>query len=135
MPSTLRESAEVFAGLARLGISAPHALILCRAARTLHTWSERECNGNIQRDETTGKCHYYYTRGPRAGDRISGPAIPDRESGALRRIAAVLQAYPGLAFHHQGDPRGAPLYIYRVADLRPGADIASCYSSIGSPVY
>lgn len=63
----------------------------------------------LERDETTGKpfrCVY-----PHTGASYK-TAIADREAGALRRIAAVCKAL-GINFYHQGDPRGAALYVSR----------------------
>jgi hypothetical protein len=37
--------------------------------------------------------------------------VPDRERGALKRLAAIMKGYPDLVPYVQGDPRGAPLYI------------------------
>lgn len=38
-------------------------------------------------------------------------SIPDRERGALKRLATIMARYPALASYVQGDPRGASLYI------------------------
>jgi hypothetical protein len=90
------------------------ANVLRRAQKTLHRWAELECGHSddyrswcISRDEDTdlpymevhphtGKTHRY--------------RVPDRERGALKRIAKVC-AERGLHFYHQGDPRGCALYI------------------------
>lgn len=53
----------------------------------------------------------------RNGVRVVGgmsrwTAIPDRETGAIKRVAAVCQAN-GLHFYHQTDPRGYALYVAR----------------------
>ena len=36
--------------------------------------------------------------------------IPDRERGALRRVAEICERL-GLHYYHQGDPRGCALYV------------------------
>lgn len=104
--------------LHRAGINATHeqAHILRRAAMVLHRWAELECgDGNdraswsIERDETTGKpffCTY-----PHDG-KSHRRAIPDREKGALKRVAAVCREL-GVHYYHQTDPRGCALYVSR----------------------
>jgi hypothetical protein len=104
----------IYALADRLNISADDALALRRASMTLSAWAVAECgNSNeraswaIERDETTGKpfrCIY-----PHAGKPSRYP-VPDRESGALRRIAAICKA-AGIHWHHQTDPRGLALYL------------------------
>lgn len=92
------------------GITTEECGTLRRAELTLHRWAERECgdgsNWAIERDETTGKPFNVY-HGPGKPSRY---AIPDREAGALRRVAAVCAAY-GLHYYHQPDPRGCALYV------------------------
>ena len=87
------------------------AKTLRRAAIAIHTWSEHECNGLIQRDEKTGKPFYYReSRYVSANDpRCFSPA-PDREAGAIKRIAEVCKRL-GLHYYIQGDPRGGTLYV------------------------
>lgn len=104
---------------------------------TLSNWNEQECgNGNetmswsIERDETTGKpfrCFY-----PHDGKPTRTP-IADREKGALVRAKATLEKYPELMFYHQGDCRGASLYVLRKADVN-GCDVSSVYNH-GVAVY
>ncbi len=114
---------ELIARLAHHGISLDFdsANTLRRAELTLQRWSELECgNGNdygswaIERDEHSEvpfMVHHHYMHG--AGqDSVSRTRIPDREAGALRRVAAICAAN-GLYFYHQGDPRGCALYVDR----------------------
>jgi hypothetical protein len=105
------------------GITSPELDTLLRCQRVLHTWAEHECNGTIQRDDETGKPYWYneYT-----GARCYH--TPDRETGALKRAAAIAQAH-GLTIYHQGDPRGCCLYILRPGDVPEGSDPGSCYSN------
>ncbi|MHB1310624.1 MAG: hypothetical protein ACYC3L_01315 [Gemmatimonadaceae bacterium] len=106
----------------RLGIALDFddAWTLRRAALTLHRWHEEECNGTIQRDEEIGSMtegrpfRWIDGMGYGAPIRSSCP-IPDREKGALARIADVC-ARNGLAFYVQTDQRGAPLYVARPGD-------------------
>lgn len=119
---------------------------LLRCSRALHTWAEHECNGAIQRGDNGKPAWYNTTSGMRIG------TTPDRETGALKRIAAILAPHapkqytadtcpgrpcgsecdhksPGLTFYHQGDPRGCCLYILRPGDVPEGKDPGSCYSN------
>jgi hypothetical protein len=121
---------EMLQRLRSAGISNDDAIALRRAAMALHRWHERECgdaDGNcIERDESTGIPYATYdlnSNGKRGRIRI-----PDRETGALKRIATILARYPGFAYYIQGDPRGAPLYILRPGDVPAGAEIAACYN-------
>lgn len=100
----------------RLDITTDDARILRRAEMTLHRWAELECgDGNdfaswsIERDEVTGKP--FNVTYPHKGTSYRSPC-PDREAGALRRVAEVCQRN-GLHFHHQTDPRGCALYVSR----------------------
>lgn len=83
-----------------------HALRL--DAMRLHRWAEAECNGDIQRDETTGKCFRHY------GHNGPGPFFTvktaDRETPARKRIEALCKRY-NLALEMQGDPRGAAVKV------------------------
>lgn len=85
-------------------ITTSDADTLRRAEMTLHRWAEHECNGTIQRDETTGTPYRYTNDGRRCG------IAPDREAGALRRVKEVCERL-GVAFYHQTDPRGCALYV------------------------
>lgn len=88
---------------------------LRRAELTLQRWAEQECgDGNeygswdIERDEKTDKpyrCYYSHT-----SNRVQRTAIPDRERGALKRVAALCERL-GLYWYHQTDPRGCALYV------------------------
>ena len=84
------------------------AKVLRRAQMTLHRWAEEECNGTIQRQDGTDIPLRYYPE--RYGVRNVGAVIPDREAGALRRVAEVCKA-AGLHYYHQTDPRGCALYV------------------------
>lgn len=114
--SARAETYEVLRRLNSRGIAASfeQAEVLRRAQLTLHRWAELECgDGNdyaswsIERDEATGipyRCTYPH-RGEARRERI-----PDREAGALRRVAAVCRAL-GAHYYHQTDPRGCALYV------------------------
>jgi hypothetical protein len=107
--------------LGELGLHQPEIDTLLRCSRTLHMWAEHECNGVIQRDDETGKPYWYTVTGKRYG------ASPDRETGALKRAAAIAEAH-GLTIYHQGDPRGCCLYIIRPGDVPEGQTVDAWYS-------
>lgn len=104
--------------------------------KTLHRWGERECNGEVERDEETGKVFAVY------GHDGPGPVrrypTADKEKGALVRLARIMKKYPRLWYYHQGDPRGCALYVGRKADYRrfkiKGVGLDACYSSCGVAV-
>ena len=142
----LARQAEV---LQSLGFTADEAESLRRISMTLHRWHELECgtdHGCVERDEKTGKPYYINAnaryvdpRDPRARH-----AIPDRETGALKRLADILTARnarprfvqgtgfaaaPGpLTAFIQTDPRGAALYIIRPGDVPAGENVDAYYS-------
>lgn len=108
---------------ARTGVSLSFddANTLRRAEIALRRWGELECGNSdqwrswmIERDEKTGIPHMVTHRTFRIDGEfkttITRRRIPDREAGALRRVADVCQRN-GLHFYHQGDPRGCALYV------------------------
>jgi hypothetical protein len=118
--------------LMELGIKGDDARALRRISMTLHSWSEEECNGTIQRDETTEKPIRWAEL--RNGEHIRLGIINDRERGAQRRLAKIMARYPELWAYKQGDPRGCALYVGKFADLN-GRTIESFYNSTGVGVF
>lgn len=117
--------------LSRLGFTYEEAETLRRAEMTLSRWAERLCNGEIERDEKSGLTFHAWNN----GTRRQLTRCPDRETGALKRIEAVVKARNArepesgpLSFYHQTDPRGAALYILRPGDVPEGKDVGSYYS-------
>lgn len=107
----------ISARLNQRGINAntEQADTLRRCEMTLHRWAEQECGDStdyasfcIERDETTGKP--YRVTYPHQGSSSYKHPIPDREAGALRRVAAICKEL-GCYFYHQTDPRGCALYV------------------------
>lgn len=95
------------------------ANLLRRAQLTLHRWAELECGDSnnyasfgLERDEETGIP--YRTIYSHTSNKVQRYRVPDREKGALARVAALCKAR-GLHYYHQGDPRGCALYI----DVQP----------------
>jgi hypothetical protein len=134
---TTKHTIEMFALLQHLGISTDDALALRRISMTLHSWFEQECgDGNqygswaIERDDGTDKpfrVHHHYAHG-RGEDTVSRTAIPDREAGARKRLAAIMTKYPDLLAYVQTDPRGASLYVLRKSDLPEGGELDQYYN-------
>ena len=112
------------------GIAQADARALRRIAMTLHRWFEAECNGEIQRDDATGKPFHVWPSAPLA-PRYE---IPDREASAKKRLAKIMARYPGWHAYVQSDPRGAALYILRPGDVPPGTNPRECYTR-GIAVY
>ena len=122
--------------LRALGFTRDDADKLRRASMTLRRWFELECGtdgGAIERDETTQKAYWV----DHSGAKPRRHPIADRENGALRRIARMVDACNAvraergeapLSTFIQSDPRGAALYIIRPGDVPAGATVDSCYS-------
>lgn len=128
--------------LMSLGFTREEANQLRRISTTLHRWYELECgvvNGGVERDETTGKPVWY--------NAITGKRTPypDRETGAVKRLKAIIDArndrgkcHPiepcqcsyciPVSYYLQTDPRGAALYILRPGDVPDGGDVSAYYS-------
>ncbi len=88
--------------------------------------------GCIERDEETGKAYWRNTG--QFQDSTKRYPIADREKGAMKRLAKVMENYPTMKPYVQGDPRGASLFILREGDVPAGADVDGYYSR-GIAVY
>ena len=130
--------------LLELGFTQQEAESLRRISMSLRRWHELECgdsNGCIERDEHSGIPQWRY-----ASDtgKYCGRPIPDRETGAKKRLAAILGQRNGrpaikggrlnaapagkLSAYIQTDPRGAALYILRPGDVPEGGSADSYYT-------
>ena len=127
-----KHTVEMITRLTRAGIESDDAHALRRIAMTLHRWSERECNGEIERDEVTGKTYAVY--GQNGPGKISRYRTADRERGAQKRLIEIMARYPSMVAYLQGDPRGAPLYVIPRAQLGD-RDVSAYYSSVGIAVH
>ena len=131
--TTQKERFEVLDRLQRAGVSYEDANKLRRIALTLHRWNELECgtdSGAVERDEVTGKPYWYRADGN--GKRYP---VADREKGAQKRLAKLMERYKGqFIAYEQGDPRGASLYLVRPKDVPAGQNIDGYYSN-GIAVY
>ena len=126
-----RETVEMLRRLENAGITWADAEALRRISMTLHRWHELECgddHGCIERDEATNKAFLLLSY---SGKRYP---IADRETGALKRLAAIMARYPDMSAYVQGDPRGASLYLLRAGDVPEGCDVGAYYSR-GIAVY
>lgn len=117
--------------LISLGFTNDDAKALRRIAMQLRRWHELECgvdSGGVERDQETGRCYWYSS--------YTGRRTPtaDRETGALKRLAALMTRYAPLAYYVQGDPRGAAVYVLRPGDVPEGKEADSYYSR-GVAVY
>jgi len=112
-------TARLFASLTGLGFSYSEANRLRRIEMTLSRWSTAECNGEIERegDDSDGKPFRVIRGNFGFGWQESRHAIPDREAGARKQLAAIMEAHPDLWSYNQGDPRGCALYVGRKSDL------------------
>lgn len=104
---------------------------LKRCERTLHRWSEDECNGIIQYDNdgTTARRYYNDQYG---SPTVPGPIVPDKSEMAMEQ-ARKIAAKHGLSVYNQTDPRGCALHVYSAADLKL-RKIHECYSVMARPV-
>ena len=110
-----RERYESIDRARRCGLSHDDAVAVRRIALTLHRWFELECgdgNGCIERDRDTDIC--YWLSG-RTGARFR---IPDRETGARKRLDKILARYPDRFWkaYIQTDPRGGTIYLCKPED-------------------
>lgn len=124
--STLKRKFELLNRITALGFNYDESQQLRRISMTLSKWAEDECNGDIQRDEKTGKAFRVFRTHPSVcynHSEYSGivkehrHAVADREAGALKRLKAILANHTEIGAFHQGDPRGCALYVFRRADF------------------
>ncbi len=128
--STQKAKFELFNRLQAPGFTYDEAASMRRIEMTLRRWSEAECNGEIERDETTGKperVSQAWINGY-SSKRHAWP-IAGREAGALKRLAAIVSARNVRAVdgsnvlpYNQTDPRGCALYLVKASDLPESTD-------------
>lgn len=125
-----RDTYEMLNRLQSAGIAYNDALAIRRCAMTLHRWHEMECGDGrcwIERDEETGK-PFMYIDGRYLDPKPRRYAIADRETGAVKRLNAIMARYPGMSAYLQGDCRGAAVYVLRPGDVPEGGNADSYYS-------
>lgn len=139
---TSKERAEVVCHhLGKLGFTRKECQQLRRIASTLQNWFEYESGieqgrvkKSIERDENEKpflRVQYRDGGGKWVDDRI---AIPDRESGAIKRLDTLMGRFPKLVACVQGDCKGASVYILRRSDIQEGVSINAIYH-LGTAVY
>ncbi len=135
--------------LLTLGFTSEEAEKLRRISMTLQRWHELECGtgeGQVSRsverenEDGTGRPFMRVQYPTANGYHDSRYAIPDRETGAKKRLQAIMlernkrrlqdnvNAGGGLYAYIQTDPRGAALYILRPGDVPAGADVSAYYN-------
>lgn len=140
---------EVVRRLMDVGLKYGDAVKLREIAMTLHRWHELECgNGDdhsswcITRGRKGANGDFKHDEGGRpylevyihAEKQAHYEPIPDKETGAIKRLQAIINQYSDLTYFIQGDPRGAALYILRPKDVPVGESIDAYYSR-GIAVY
>ena len=99
----------------RLGLLEWECSQILRDAKRLQTWAEAECNGDIERDEVTGKAFRTYNHnGP---GPIKRYPTRDTETPARKRIEQIAKEH-GLVACFQGDPRGAIVTLCKPEDVK-----------------
>lgn len=132
--------ADLTAALRALGFTDTEADALRRISLTLRRWHELECGmgdndrreWHIERDENNAPFLIVHVHG-KDGTKTYRNRVPDRETGARKRLAAILKARnerdsAALNAYVQTDPRGAALYILRPGDILPGMKANECYT-------
>lgn len=122
------------------GVTFEDARALRRISLTLRSWFTLECGDSndysswaVERDEETDKPYrVVHTYRPTA--QTKRYLIADRETGARKRLVAIMARYPHLSYYVQTDPRGSALYILRPGDVPENKD-PSCYYSRGIALY
>ncbi len=123
--------------LQAIGISRDDCDRLRRISMTLRKWFEYECGTgdgqvsvSIERDGPDGDGKpFRRIQYPTAGAYVDRRyPIADKETGARKRLAAIMAQYPTLTAYVQGDPRGCALYILRPQDLAGDLPIDSVYT-------
>lgn len=126
---TKREAIELthtYDRLQAIGITRDDCDRLRRISMTLRKWFEYECgtgDGNvsvsIERDGPNGDGKpFRRVQYPSAHGYVDRRyPIADKETGARKRLAAIMAQYPTLTAFIQSDPRGCALYILRPQDL------------------
>ncbi len=142
--STQKQKFALFQCLQNLGFTYDEAVSLRRIEMTLQRWAEQECGDSndycstgIERDETTGKPFRVVSYHNENKSRRY--PIADREAGALKRLARIVDARNArvcenmggnaadVISYHQTDCRGCMVYLVKRSDLG-GAPIDQVYT-------
>lgn len=120
-----RERFESIQRAMQCGLTEADAVAVRRIALTLHRWFELECGDSnqyvswvIERDEKTSipyMVRHFYGEGN--GTRsMYRTRIPDRETGAHKRLDRIMGQYPTLKAYIQTDCRGGTIYLCKPED-------------------
>ena len=128
---TAQRYTHLIKSLAMLGFTMDDTDRLLKIERTLHRWHELECGtGNehgtsfhVEREELTEKPFLVTSW----RDRTNRRPYPDKEKGALKRLAEILEG-KGVTHYQQTDPRGCALYLIRPTDIPAGESVHAFYS-------
>lgn len=122
----------LYSALERAGFDADETDRLLKIEHTLHRWSEEECNGTIERDpDDVSPKHpdgQPYRSFAAWGGKHNAYKVADREAGALRRLAQLMEGHPEYVAYHQGDPRGCALYLVKRSEVPEGGRLDSYYA-------
>ena len=137
-----RQRYDSISALQRIGIAYDDAAAVRRISMTLQRWHELECGDSndyaswvIERDgDEPDSPPYLVTHSHAKEGKTRRHRVPDRETGARRRLGVIMSRYPGFAAYVQGDPRGASLYVLAPDMLRADTTL-DCYYSRGVAVY
>lgn len=120
----------LYRNLEALGIDYDTAQTLRRISMTLRRWFELECGTenavgssiSIEREGGTddGKPIQRVAYHMNGRYQETKTAIPDRETGARKRLAKIMAQHPALLAYVQTDPRGCSLYILHKPGLHDG---------------
>lgn len=126
-----RERFESIQRAMRCGLSEADAVAVRRIALTLHRWFELECGDSyeikggsvsyqIERDENTelpfDVRHVTTWRDGKSNTVTHRTRVPDRETGARKRLDKIMEGYPALRAFIQGDCRGGTIYLCKPED-------------------
>ncbi len=129
--------------LESLGFDHDERAQLRRISMTLQRWHELECGTgdgqtsySIEREtEEPDSKPFMRVQYPTANGYVGRRyRVPDRETGARKRLAAIMAKHSEMTAYVQGDPRGAALYILRPGDV-PADGAAESYYTRGICVY
>lgn len=98
----------------------------------LQCWYEQECNGDIERDDETGKVFRVFGHDT-PDETIRRIPWKDMETGAIKRAKAIANRYQGWIYI-QGDPRGCVVWFWRSGEpgprtIGPDEDIRQHYAT------
>ena len=123
--------------LEQLGFDYTERQQLRRISMTLRRWHELECGTgegqttrSIERetDEPDSKPFLRVQYPTSHGYVDTRYPIADRETGARKRLAAIMAKHSSMSAYVQGDPRGAALYILRPGDVPAGVQAVAYYT-------